>query len=511
MSTQKDAILQEEAVGETGKVRDRIQQYLRLLGHILMIKSLRCVFPNFCKDNCGGFSRCQDNIAQLDKKIASLEAKQLDLEKQEEILAMNTSRASIRKLPNEVLTIIFKYLVYEDQMFTALLWTVCRLWRQIVLNTPTLWTKVKIYAKKNTYSGQYLKKVQNDLQRSKGSNIRIDLDMTFSKVAQCNKIITLIEPHMHRCIEFNITVSSWEAMEQTSICWKILFEQKLQRTNIINLASERTISTTSPFQNSSLTLLELALVSVPPSHIRGPLPALRKLEIHSEAPENFINKDVINLLSTTPLIEDLRFAVVCPLDVNGTQTNILPTVNLPQLVNLALENLKDESIEILIRSIHCHRLQTLSILADTYTYRDDQRENTLAWLELLSTGHSHLTHLELHGYRIDEPSVMDAFSNLQQISMLALSASAENNDLSAFFNLLTCCEENVKLPNLQGIWLNNFGDMYGPLYDMLMARKKAGLPIQTLRITNEDRHTRAEPHKLQRLREIVEFFEFDTE
>jgi len=92
----------------------------------------------------------KNEIQKVDADILRLEAELLEARRrvatlESDIFARRAWIAPIRRLPHEVLSLVFFELVIDDWKAPLRLQNVCRLWRNILLDTPAAWSSITIY------------------------------------------------------------------------------------------------------------------------------------------------------------------------------------------------------------------------------------------------------------------------------------------------------------------------------------------------------------------------------
>ncbi|KIM26291.1 hypothetical protein M408DRAFT_25497, partial [Serendipita vermifera MAFF 305830] len=101
-----------------------------------------------------GWTEAHSNLDQDLQELQSVEAHITSLEDQlriararqaevyQRILTAQALQAPIRRIPNELLTLIFEEHSVDQRKRNSSLIRVCKLWHELVMRTPTLWSHI---------------------------------------------------------------------------------------------------------------------------------------------------------------------------------------------------------------------------------------------------------------------------------------------------------------------------------------------------------------------------------
>ncbi|KAF8341394.1 uncharacterized protein EI90DRAFT_3033813 [Cantharellus anzutake] len=129
-------------------------------------------------------------------------------------LQRHNASALVSTLPNELLAAIFlqgwggaqngQY----DPSFGVEVAQVCTLWREVALGEPLLWTHIQFINTCHAFEDRQrtsLGQIEIFLERSKGAQLSIQVELYLQDSALTEMFASLIRPHLHRCVRLDIT------------------------------------------------------------------------------------------------------------------------------------------------------------------------------------------------------------------------------------------------------------------------------------------------------------------
>jgi hypothetical protein len=123
----------------------------------------------------------QDALRELENRIFTLEAELISARNehnrvQDRILLLQAWRSPVRRLPREILTLIFEYHPDDQQQRNGALMLVCKLWNEVVMNTPWLWSNIILTLDSIEKVRPVWKYAHSCIEKSRGSLLDIFLD-----------------------------------------------------------------------------------------------------------------------------------------------------------------------------------------------------------------------------------------------------------------------------------------------------------------------------------------------
>ncbi|KAH9965194.1 hypothetical protein BC827DRAFT_1265229 [Russula dissimulans] len=442
----------------------------------------------------------EENIHSLQSQLESLQTQKLHL------LANN---ALINHIPPELISRIFELGVYESNELLPVLSLVSNLWRSIVLATPSIWSYIRL---DNTLSysrsTSFLRKLKVHLERSQDCKFLLDVDCRYLDVAnELSQIMTALDPHLHRCFSFRMSVPDWQSMELVRNMSQKLgpaLEDLYLRFDPSE-AEEQTpfvlLSQPCP-RLSSITLEHAPLIC-----IRTHLPSLRCLYLIREqryASSTRIGlsfKEFLDLLNSTPTLEELRIqSALFLLESSDFVFRSLPVPTIfPNLKLLSFHYVDSNNLAVFLESGHFPALRRLSVQMDP-----SNDENT-QWLVRMSidsmTRFPTLRQLDLRSCNIDGVGLVPFVRALHQLPHLtALGVSSPPSGVIGprLFEVLAMSPDasvasaaggdiggsagsQWLLPRLQALCVQNCRDISGhELLQVARARSAGGAAVSPI-------------------------------
>ncbi|TFY73762.1 hypothetical protein EWM64_g10249, partial [Hericium alpestre] len=350
-------------------------------------------------------------VEMIDRTMAELEAELESLRlKKAHLLAM---RALIGGIPPEILSRIFELGVHECNHLLPVISLVSRHWRDVALATASLWSYIRLdhdwgYARHPAF----LRKLNTCIQRSQACKLAIDLDCRYLEAtSELHQIMTTLEPHLDRCFSFHISISvpdrDWMSIVQEHTA---LLGPSLEHL-FIRLESEDQTPFTFLSQPCPC-LFSIVLENTQLTCIRTALPALRSLQLirderyHSFSRISISFRELLDLLSTTPMLTDLRVKSALFL-LDGTEPIFHPCpvfATFPELKSLTFDNVDSNNVALFLESSLLPALTRLSVCMDP------QSEESMQWLMRLSLDSPRrfpvLRHLDLRSCNIDGAALL---------------------------------------------------------------------------------------------------------
>lgn len=433
-----------------------------------------------------------ENIHSLQSQLETLETRKLHL------LARN---ALINRIPTELLSRIFELGVHESYDLLPILSLVSHLWRSIVLTTPSIWSYIRLDNNLN-YSRppSFLRKLKLHLERSQDCKFLLDIDCRYLDVSnELSQIMTELNPHLHRCFSFRMSVPDWQSMEVVRN-----MSQKLgPALEDLYLRFDPSESDEqAPFVLLSQPcprLHTITLEHAPLVCIRTELPSLRCLYLIREqryASSTRIGlsfKEFLDLLNSTPTLEELRIQSALFL-LDGSdfvfRSSPIPPV-FPNLKLLSFHYVESNNLALFLESALFPSLQRLSVQMDA-----SNDENT-QWLVRMSmdsaTRFPVLRQLDLRSCNMDGVGLVPfvrALHQLPHLTALGLSSPPSGVLGSRLFEVLAATPDASEggvtgqwlLPRLQALCVQNCRDISGhELLQVAWARNAGGPAVSPIR------------------------------
>lgn len=167
------------------------------------------------------------SLLSIDKKIDLLEAQVVSARSEKERLENDLAKylatvAPIRRLPAEVLTMIFEEYVRDQPTHIRRLLLVCRLWNTMVSNAAHLWTYVRVTADSTDLAkaDSFVKYVKTCYERSRGALMNVYIDYS-----DCLTQRKLLETQMSPLFIIDWENGSYYSFEAESPLYDIFIKQ----------------------------------------------------------------------------------------------------------------------------------------------------------------------------------------------------------------------------------------------------------------------------------------------
>jgi F-box-like len=437
----------------------------------------------------------EENILSLQSQLEALQTRKLNL------LAHN---ALINRIPPELLSRIFELGVYESNDLLPILSLVSRHWRSIALSTPSIWSYIRL---DNTWGYSrhmsFLRKLKVHLERSQDCKFLLDTDCRYLDISnELPQIMTELEPHLHRCFSFRMSVPDWQCMEIVrNMSQKLgpsLEELYLRFDPSESEEQAPFVLLSQPCPRlSSITLEHAPLIC-----IRTELPSLRRLYLireqrYSSSTRIGISfKEFLDVLNSTPTLEELRIqSALFLLEGSDFVFRSSPTPStFRNLSSLSFHYVESNNLALFLESAHFPALRRLSVQMDT-----SNDENT-QWLVRMSTSSATrfpvLHQLDLRSCNIDGVGLVPfvrGLHQLPQLTALGLSTPPSGALGPRLFEVLATAPDSGDpanaggggkwlLPRLQALCVQNCRDISGhELLQVAWARNAGGASVSPIR------------------------------
>jgi F-box-like len=434
----------------------------------------------------------EENIHSLQSQLEALKTRKLNL------LAHN---ALINRIPPELLSRIFELGVYESNDLLSILSLVSHLWRSIVLSTPSIWSYIRLDSNLSyTRSTSFLRKLKVHLERSQDCKFLLDIDCRYLDVtSELSQIMTELDPHLHRCFSFRMSVPDWQSMEivrnMSQKLGPALEDLYLRFDPSESEEQVPFVLLSQPCPRlSSITLEHAPLVC-----IRTELPSLRCLYLIREqryASSTRIGlsfKEFLDVVNSTPTLEELRIQSALFL-LEGSdfvfRSSPIPPI-FPNLKLLSFHYVESNNLALFLETGHFPALRRLSVQMDS-----SNDENT-QWLVRMSmdsaTRFPVLSQLDLRSCNLDGVGLVPfvrALHQLPHLTALGLSSPPSSVLGSRLFEVLASAPDASDggmagqwlLPRLQALCVQNCRDISGhELLQVAWARNAGGAAVSPIR------------------------------
>lgn len=368
--------------------------------------------------------------------------------------------------------------MHEHLPLLPILSLVSRHWRNLTLNTPSLWSHIRLdhnwgYGRTTSF----IQKLTTHLKRSQACKLQVDVDFRFLDVfPDVLTVMTQLEPHLERCFYFHVSgalfmssidlpltqvissVPDWDWMAAVrershglGPCLEELYI-RIDPSDSEDQAPITFLQTQCP-RLHTIVLEHSPLTCIRPSTPNTPLylPALRKLHLirdqryHSSSRIGISFKELLDTISCTPSLVELRIQSAIFL-LDGTEPIFHPNPTLttiPLLTSLSFNFLDTTNTSLLLDSISLPSLHRLSI------QMEPNNEETTHWLSRLSAPSltspsecrfGNLRHLDLRACNIDGSALFPfirALHALPHLTALALSSPPSGTLGPKLFDLLS--------------------------------------------------------------------------
>ncbi|KAH8104917.1 hypothetical protein DFH11DRAFT_1519218 [Phellopilus nigrolimitatus] len=266
-----------------------------------------------------GYARSARLFLQIKKPEASLKMAELALErlkgsdekrrveldalKQQALKDLEPPPRFFSKLPVEICSEIFALVAGKSSSNTLALTLVCRGWREIILNMPSLWRRLVLTPKT---SG---KKVNAWLKRSKGTLSSLEIRNDFNFDARPNILRYASESFWAKLESLKVTLSSETRSVDQALPSGAVAQLQLQALEVNNCRQCLLYVDDSPLKNLDMTRLSSLVIDWIGTSWKYLLPCtvLRTLNIQGDWVKP---RDIFSVLAQNPLLETLILASV---------------------------------------------------------------------------------------------------------------------------------------------------------------------------------------------------------
>ena len=300
-------------------------------------------------------------VAQIDEHIASLE---------HTIAFLKMERTNLRRKSGsrhplftpELLASIIEWGIFMRAFEPDDVMAVSTFWRQVVLQTPALWSRIIMT---DLPSQEHIgPRVKRFLERSKDHALHIDLSVSESSWAiwryeeTLDDLARLLRPHMRRCVHFSLG-RGFDSFTMLQLVTELSPDVECISLWDFSFGGQSdAIMGAMRVRDQKATNL---------TYIRGPLhytifvgihfPALKHLELTDEAPVEW--EMLLNLLTNTPALKTL---VIAKQELQLSAYSNLTPVVLPLLTTLRLIEWSTEDLSLFFTYASMPDLQELALL-----------------------------------------------------------------------------------------------------------------------------------------------------
>ncbi|THH16472.1 hypothetical protein EW146_g4173 [Bondarzewia mesenterica] len=460
----------------------------------------------------------------LSLDVVSIDNNIIELESQLKALRLQRSQllgkhALINRMPPELLSRVFELGVHEQTHLLPSLSLVSKHWRNVALLTPSIWTYIRLdhdwgYAR----HAAFLRKLSVYTSRSQACKLLIDIDCRYVEiVSELEQIMSALEPHLHRCFSFRMSVPDWEWMEVVRRHAQYLgpaLEELYVRLDPTDSEDQ------TPFVLLSKPCPRLSVVTLehtPLIAIRTELPSLRRLHLirdqrfHSSR-IGISFRELFSLLTSTPTLQELRIhSALFLLDGSEAifQSSPQPT-SLPSLSSLTFHFVDSNNLVTFLESALLPSLTRLSV------QMDPSADENLHWLVRLAldspTRLPALRHLDLRSCSIDGAAIVPfvrALYHLPTITALGLSSPPSGHIGARIFDVLARAPadwgEAWLLPRLEALCLQNCRDVSGhEILRVVRARNVGAQGVAAIRYVKVSQCYALDPDVQDQLKRLVD-------
>ena len=426
-------------------------------------------------------------LVQIDEEMEELEKKLEELQlKRLQVLAKH---ALINRIPPEILSRVFELGNHEDQNILHSLYLVSKHWRKVALDTPTLWSYVRLdHCWSYGRAVDFRRKVGVYMERSQAARILVDLDFRYCEsIDEARLLMESLKPHLHRCFAFRASVPDWDWMaivkHYTTEMGPVLEEFALR----IDPGDNEDAAPVTILQGNYPCLHTITLEQTPLACVRAEIPHLERFHLvrdtryHTNQRIRVALRELLAILTATDTIVDvcLQSAIFF---LDGSESifwNEPELIVIPQLTDLTISFIDSTNIGLFFDTISLPSLFRLAIQMETGPESDN-----VTWLARLANTCNvrmpNLRQLELRSCNFDGGGLahfVRALHSMSQLSALGLSAPPNGNLGSKLFDLLAADPVRMGrwiLPNLEALSVSGCRDVSGhELLRVVEARRDA--------------------------------------
>ena len=341
--------------------------------------------------------------------------------------------------------------MHENQGLLPSISLVSKHWRDLSLETPTLWSYIVLDHQWNYGRGaELLRKIRTHMQRAQAARIRVDLDFRYAEsLAEARSIMQALQPHLSRCFSFRVSVPDWDWMAVVAENCDNMHSSlesialRIDPGDSEDAAPVPLLTGTFP-RLTSVTLEQTPLACV---FSKAQTPRLRKFYLirdaryHANQRIRITLREYLSALTSAPELEDVRLqSAIFHLDGSEGVFRHSPIRTLvPHLTDLALSFLDATNVGLFLDTVSLPALVRLAVQMDAGPEGDN-----LAWLANLSGAAASgrlpsLRHLELRACTTEGPALaplIRALHGLPRLAALGLAAPPSGMVGARLFELL---------------------------------------------------------------------------
>ncbi|TDL18791.1 hypothetical protein BD410DRAFT_728147 [Rickenella mellea] len=440
-------------------------------------------------------------VVEIDKRISELEEElsQLKIRRLEAF----ATRALITRIPPEILSRVFELVVHETLQALPTISLVSQYWRNLALETPTLWSYIKLDSDWN-YPGapgsEFTRKIKTFTTRSQACKILVDLDFRYcDSLGEARNILRELQPHLSRCFSFRVSVPDWEWMAAVKEACTEMRENLEEVSLRIDPADSEDLAPVTLLSGVYPRLKSIILEQTPLACVHAELPAVRRFYLvrdqryHSGGRIRVSLKEFLTALTSAEMLEDVRVQSAA-FYLDGTEPIFqrMPTlVAINRLTDLSISHVDSANVGNFLESISLPSVVRLAVQMDSNS------DDNMQWLTRISRNCStrmpSLRHLELRACSVNGAALVpfvSALHDLAQLTALALISPPSGQIGPRLFNLMAggpTLTGGWILPNLQALCVQNCGDISGhELLRVVRARRGTSVPdvkdVRVLRV-----------------------------
>ncbi|KAI0676578.1 hypothetical protein C8Q78DRAFT_959901 [Trametes maxima] len=452
-------------------------------------------------------------IAELDKSIADLEARLVNLRLRRERL--QGDRALISRLPPELLSRIFELGVQVEDSLELLptINLVSRHWRSVALACPVLWTYIVLDSDWGWRVPAFLQKLNAYLLRSQASKLFVDIDFRYiESFVDAQTIMSELKPHLSRCYCFNLSAPNWTLM-------RVAQEHALELgPNLedlylrIDAAESESGDPFSVLSQPCPRLTHVMLEHTPLECVNVAMPVLRQLSLlrdqhcHSSSRIAYPFKELMSLITVVPLKGFNLRSAVFNLDSTEDVFRADPVpYELPELKTLSFDTVDSSSVALFLESTSLPTLSMLSVNSG----------EDLHWLSHISFSPQRfpsLRLLDLRNFNFGGAGLapfVRALHHLPQLTGLGLTSPSTGMVGSRLFEMLSTGPDTMGewlLPKLEALCVQNCADISGhELLRVVGSRRGAAAgQVANIAYLKLSQCYLLDPEALERLKDLVD-------
>ena len=359
-----------------------------------------------------------EEVVKIDERIKSLEEELENLRiRRDQVLS---DRALINRIPSEILSRIFELAAHEDPQLASYTSLVSRNWRTLSLETPQLWSYVRLDSTWYGIVNSLIRKIRVHMERAGAAKISVDLDLRYCETLDDARLLmSELKSHLNRCFSLRIRAQDWEWLAvAASACAEGRINDSLESVTLRVEPSDDGIPI--PLLSGYFPRLEkvvLEQTSLTSVFHNTQMPALRVLHIvrdsqhlhhhhsHDDQARVCIRlRDYLNALTCSEILEDARLQSIT-FNLDGMESLFSRTpirIPVPMLTDIALSSVDGANIALLFDAVSLPSLVRLAVQINSTSSSSEAYSggDPLGWLaRLTEAAHSGrlplLRHFEL--------------------------------------------------------------------------------------------------------------------